>query len=107
VINDVIFLILLVAMTTWKSKTKVIDIEIAFLYGDLKETIYIEIPKGMKAERDECLMLNKTIYGLVQSARKFHKKIVFALKDVDTKWVLLIPVFGLSILLRLIKGLTG
>jgi hypothetical protein len=42
-----------------------------FLHGDLKETIYMEIPNGMKANIDECLILNKTIYGLVQSAREF------------------------------------
>jgi Reverse transcriptase (RNA-dependent DNA polymerase) len=41
----------------------------------------MEIPKGMDASVDECLILNKTIYGLVQSARKFYNKLVSALKD--------------------------
>jgi hypothetical protein len=66
---------LLVEMTTWKLKAKVFDIETAFLHGDSKETIFMEIPKGMKAEKDECLVLHKTIYGLVQSAREFIKRL--------------------------------
>jgi Reverse transcriptase (RNA-dependent DNA polymerase) len=41
----------------------------------------MEIPKGMEASIDECLILNKTIYGLVQSAREFYNKLVSALKD--------------------------
>jgi Reverse transcriptase (RNA-dependent DNA polymerase) len=45
----------------------------------------MEIPKGMKAEDNECLILNKTIYGLVQSAREFYNKLVSALKDCGFK----------------------
>jgi hypothetical protein len=48
VINDVTFRIL-----TWNSKGKIGDIEIAFLHGNLKETIYMEIPKGMEANENE------------------------------------------------------
>jgi Reverse transcriptase (RNA-dependent DNA polymerase) len=68
-------------MLTWNLKAKVVDIEPAFLHGDLKETIYMEILKGMEASIDECLILNKTIYGLVQGAREFYNKLVSALKD--------------------------
>jgi Reverse transcriptase (RNA-dependent DNA polymerase) len=46
---------------TWNLKAKVVDIKTLFLHGDLEETIYMEIPKGMKAEDNECLILNKTI----------------------------------------------
>jgi Reverse transcriptase (RNA-dependent DNA polymerase) len=81
VMNDVTFRILLVMILTWNLKAKVVDIETAFLHGDLKETIYMEILKGMEASIDECLILNKTIYGLVQSAREFYNKLVSALKD--------------------------
>ena len=35
----------------------------------------------MKANDNECLILNKTIYGLVQSAREFYNKLVSALKE--------------------------
>jgi Reverse transcriptase (RNA-dependent DNA polymerase) len=41
----------------------------------------MEITKGMKANDNECLLLNKTIYGLVQSAREFYNKLVSALKE--------------------------
>jgi Reverse transcriptase (RNA-dependent DNA polymerase) len=81
VINDVTFRILLVMLLTWILKAKVVDIETSFLHGNLKETIYMEMPKGMEASIDECLILNKTIYGLVQSAREFYNKLVSALKD--------------------------
>jgi hypothetical protein len=39
-------------------------------------------PEGMNSGRDECLKLKKTIYGLVQSARAFWKKISSVLKDI-------------------------
>jgi hypothetical protein len=44
-------------------------------------SLYMEIPKGMEASVDECLILNKIMYGLVQSAREFYNKLVSALKD--------------------------
>jgi hypothetical protein len=59
---------------------KIVDIETAFLHGNLKETIYMEIPEGMEANGNECLTLKKTIYVLVQSARELYKKLVLALK---------------------------
>jgi Reverse transcriptase (RNA-dependent DNA polymerase) len=58
-------------MLTWNLIGNVIDIETSFLHGDLKETIYMEILKAMEAEKRKCLVLKKTIYGLVQSAREF------------------------------------
>jgi hypothetical protein len=43
-------------MLTWNLKAKVVDIETAFLHEDLKETIYMEIPNGVEANIDECLI---------------------------------------------------
>jgi Reverse transcriptase (RNA-dependent DNA polymerase) len=82
VINDVTFRIL-VRMLTWNLSGKMIDIETAFLHGNLKETIFMEIPKGMDSNKDECLILKRTIYGLVQSAREFYNKLVLCLKGYD------------------------
>jgi Reverse transcriptase (RNA-dependent DNA polymerase) len=46
----------------------------------------MEIPKGMKAEENERLTLNKTIYGIVQSSRELYiYKLVSALKDCGLK----------------------
>jgi hypothetical protein len=36
-------------MLTWNLKGKIVDIETAFLHGNLKEKIYMEILKGMEA----------------------------------------------------------
>jgi hypothetical protein len=63
---------------------KIVDIETAFLHGNLKETIYIEIPKGMEANENECLILMKTIYGLVQSAREFYKNMELYLLELTS-----------------------
>jgi hypothetical protein len=57
-----------------KLTSKIIDIEMAFLHGDLKEEIYMDY---------ECLLLLQTIYhGLVQSVRQFFKKLVQCLKTI-------------------------
>ena len=85
IVNDVTFRILLVTMLTWNLIGKVIDIETAFLHCDLKETIFMEISKGMEANKDECLILMKVICGLVQFAREFHNKLVLSLKDCGFK----------------------
>jgi Reverse transcriptase (RNA-dependent DNA polymerase) len=71
VINDMTLRILLVTMLTWNLIGKVIEIETAFLHGGLKETIFMEIPKGMDASKKECLISKRINYGLVQSARVF------------------------------------
>jgi hypothetical protein len=58
----------------------VVEIKIAFLHGDLDEEVYMEDPKGLATEDNKKLMFRKTIYGLVQSARKFYEKHVNVLK---------------------------
>ena len=80
VLNDVSFRIMLIAKLVWDMTSTVVDIETAFLHGDLDEEIYMEVPKGLEIEHNEKLMLKKTIYGLVQSARKFYEKLINVLK---------------------------
>ena len=82
VINDITFRILLIAMIVWKLEGKIIDVETAFLNGDLDEDIYMDCPEGLDAEDDECLQLQRTIYGLVQAARQYFKKFVGGLKQI-------------------------
>ena len=61
---------------------KIVDIETAFLYGDLEEEIYMECPQGMsEVKKDDCIILNKCIYGLVQAACQYYKKAVEILKS--------------------------
>jgi hypothetical protein len=80
VLNDVSFRIMLIAKLIWNMTCTVVDIETAFLYGDLDEEIYMEVPKGHEIEHNKKLMLRETIYGLVQRARKFYEKLINVLK---------------------------
>ena len=53
-----------------------------FLNGDLEHEIYMKIPEwcdevmSKDVDKEDCLILQKAIYGLVQAARQFWKKIV-------------------------------
>jgi hypothetical protein len=40
----------------------------------------MEVPKGLEIEDNKKLILRKTIYCLVQSARKVYEKLIDALK---------------------------
>ena len=41
----------------------------------------MEYPQGMKnVGKDDCIILDKRIYGLVQAARQYYKKAVKSLK---------------------------
>ena len=68
---------------TWKAK--IYDVETAFLYGDLQEPIFMKIPKGLTymapefEEDKDCLLLTKSMYGLVQAARQWWKKFTYML----------------------------
>jgi predicted Zn-dependent protease len=53
-----------------------VDMETAFLHGDIDEEICMEVPKGFEIENKKKLILTKTIYVLVQCARKFYEKLM-------------------------------
>ena len=80
VANDVSFRLLLIEMMVNGLEAMIFDIETAFLLGELDTVIYMDCPQGMDHEEDECLLLTKTIYGLVQSARQYNIKYVNTLK---------------------------
>ncbi len=71
VMNDVTWRILLVTMIVWNLDAIIVDVETAFLHGDLEEEIYMNLPDGMEGMDDECLLLLKALYGLVQGARQW------------------------------------
>ena len=80
VVNDVTFRVVLTQMIIEKWDAKIVDIDNAFLNGDLEHEIYITMLEGYaecveQVEENEALKLEKAIYGLVQAARKFFKKI--------------------------------
>ena len=85
VINDVTWRILLLIKMIMRLQSKIVDVEIAILNGDLEEEIYMECPEGMEHDDDECVQLLQTIYGLVQSARQWWKKLVSILKSIGLK----------------------
>ena len=84
VISDVTWRIMLVAMLIWNLEGILIDVECAFLEGDLEEEVYMECPEGLENSDKikECLKLEKSIYGLVQSARQWWKKFVKILRQI-------------------------
>ena len=85
VINGVSFRIMLIAKLIWNLKACIVDVETAFLHGELQEEIYMNIPEGMNSDSNNCLLLTKTIYGLVQSAREFYKILISVLKSIGFK----------------------
>ena len=76
VTSDVTLRTLLVIWVAMDYHAETSDVQTAFLYGDLKESIYIHKPDGWDlfakendfGETKRYLKLNKSIYGLVQAA---------------------------------------
>ena len=84
----------------------ILDVKTAFLYGDLKEDIYMDLSAGFfsldenilkvtnilenkfkmkQANRKMCLKINHVLYGLVQAARSWWLKFINALVNVSFK----------------------
>ena len=82
VVNDVTSRVVVARMHIENLEGKVVDIDNVFLNGDLEHEIYMKIPEGydevinQDVDKEDCLILQKAIYGLVQVARQFWKKIV-------------------------------
>jgi hypothetical protein len=56
VINDVTYRILLIVKIIWNLKGVIVDVEAAFLHGDLEgREIYMDAPEGLQASADECV----------------------------------------------------
>ena len=74
------FCIILLMVIHFRYLAKIVDVETAFLYGELEQEIYMECPQGMSdVEKDDCNASNKFIFGLVQSARQHQNS-----KEFDT-----------------------
>jgi hypothetical protein len=83
VINDITWRILIIFIIVMGFHSIIINVETAFLYGEFEEgvEIYMECPKGMQQFEDQCLLLQKTIYGIVQSGRQYFKKFTSVLTE--------------------------
>ena len=77
VANDATIRLVLLFQIVMKLTARLFDIETAFLHGLLgeEEQVYMMCPEGMPHEKDECLHLLKTLYGLVQAARAFFLRL--------------------------------
>ncbi|KAI0996392.1 hypothetical protein K3495_g11788 [Podosphaera aphanis] len=60
------------------------DVNSAYLYGTLKEEIYMEMPPGFKTH-GKCVILKKCIYGPKQSGREWYACISTALQQKNFK----------------------
>ena len=85
VLHDTTFRFCLVQKLIFHLSSLQFDIVTAFLYGDLDEVIYMVFPEGYErflkevmgqdfSAEDHCLLLEKALYGLVQAARQWWKK---------------------------------
>ena len=74
VINDVCWRILIIVMMVMKLTSKIIDVETAFLFGDLEEEVYMTCDAVHK--EDEELLLLHAIYELVQASRQWWIKYI-------------------------------
>ena len=75
------FRIALPRMMVEKLDSLVMDVETAFLYGEIDEEIFMKSPVGMEeidpgSSSEDCYQLVEGIYGLCQAARQFWKKFV-------------------------------
>ena len=87
VVNDVTFRVVMARMIIENMKGKVVDIDNSFLNGDLEHEIYMKIPEGYdevknpRVDKEDCSILQKATYGLVQPARQFWKNIVDKIQE--------------------------
>ena len=63
-----------------KGDETIVDIDNTFQSGDLDHEIYMSMPEGYvecvdQVEENEALKIEKAIYGIVQAARQFFKKV--------------------------------
>ena len=92
VVNDVTFSLALTRRMLENLDSMLMDVETAFLYGDLDEEIYMEEPVGLNEvyqnlinKNETCFLLEKGIYGLCQVARQFWKIFVQEMNKLDSE----------------------
>lgn len=63
-----------------------LDVNNAFLHGDLQEEVYMKIPQGFSNnEENRVCRLRKSLYGLKQASRTWYQKFTISLLDIGYK----------------------
>ena len=80
-IETVRFIIALAASNGWQVQH--LDVKTAFLYGELKENVYVSQPEGyeVKGSEGKVYKLKKALYGLKQAPRAWNEKLNKTLGD--------------------------
>ena len=91
VVNDVTFRMIIVMVLVRNMEVRMIDVETAFLHGDLEEEVYMRVPQGLDGHEGKSLLLRKATYGLSQSARQWWKKFVKTMRGFKFKLSLAEP----------------
>jgi hypothetical protein len=84
VVNIESFRLLISLAAKLNLSVRFFDVKTAYLYGDIEETVYMEIPPGYEEQfgKNNVCKLKRSLYGLPQSGRNWHIKLKNELKRI-------------------------